>query len=205
MFDYFQVATPVVALAINVSGQMLAARTGPQEGLVRSVFIGFATGMLGLVGLGILGPFRPSGPWQDVVAIILVNTVTYVALSYCFFAFLGLGKTSIRIRLFGELRESGRGLTVDQILRLYDYRSILDLRLKRLISSKQVIKRDGRYFLGGSSLWFLATLVRCAKWLVLGKISQFDYTSRATLPEVDGCDLNGQPAGNRSPQTARLP
>jgi hypothetical protein len=183
MLDYYQAAISAIALTVNVAVQLLAARAHPQRGYLRSVFTGFGAGLIGLFALAGLAYYYQSTPWQDAAALLFVNTATYAALSYCFFAgFVNLGKTSLRIRLFRELQRSGCGLSMEQILSLYNHRRLIELRLERLLRSKQVVKRDGRYFLGGFLLWLIATAVRLAKLLVIGKDSEFSGAEEVGHP-----------------------
>jgi hypothetical protein len=185
MLDFFQVVVPGIALMINVIAQFTAALLRPRAGFVRSVLIGFAAGLISLWALGYLIHSYQSDPPPEEAAILLVNTATYIALAYCFFAFLNLGKTSVRIRIFSELQQSRHGLTAEEVLALYNYREIVELRLDRLLNSKQVTKRDGRYFLDGRLLWSLALAVRSVKRLLLGKISEFERGDAAPSPDTD--------------------
>jgi hypothetical protein len=170
MPGYFQVTIPLIALMMAVAVQLLVARTVPRWGLVRSFFVGFFAGLVALLALsGLAGSSPDAMPWQETAALLFVNTAIYTALAYCFLAFLSLGVTSIRIRIFSELQQSKHGLSLEELLSLYDYRRIVRLRLERLQRGKQVIVRDGRYFLGGNVLWCVATATQLARWVVMGK------------------------------------
>jgi hypothetical protein len=186
MLDYIQATVPVIALTLNVAVQLMVARACRQGGLVRSIAAGFGAGLAGLLALGACVAILQGGPWHDRAAILLVNVGAYVALSFCFFAFLNLGVTSIRIRLFSELLHSRHGLSMEQVLSLYDYRKIIELRLERLLKRGQVIKRDGRYFLDSFVLWSIAAVVRSAKILVIGKSSEFQGGAVAPLLGTGG-------------------
>jgi hypothetical protein len=194
MLDYCLVAVPVVGLAINAVAGLLAARARPGWGLLRCVAAGFAAGLVAVAVLGGVTHSRRGDPWQEAVTTLFVNLATYAALAYCFFAFINLGKTSIRIRIFDELRQSGAGLSGEELASLYDYHRIVELRLARLLNKGQVVKRDGRYFLGGFFLWFVALVVRTGKWVVMGKTSEFQGDAVAG-PE--GAD-EGEPERQRA-------
>jgi hypothetical protein len=185
VLDFLQVVVPVIALTINVIAQCAAALLRPRAGFVRSVLIGFGAGLISLWALSCLIQFYRSDAAPEVAAILFVNTATYIALAFCFFNFLNLGKTSVRIRIFSELQQCRDGLTTDEIVALYNYREIVNLRLDRLLNSKQVTKRDGRYFLDGRLLWYLALAVRSAKRLLLGKISEFERGGGESSPDTE--------------------
>jgi hypothetical protein len=56
-----------------------------------------------------------------------------------------------------------------QIQSLYDDRKIFELRMERLVNGRHVIRREGRYFLASSSLWFIAKVIDIGRALVIGK------------------------------------
>jgi hypothetical protein len=174
MLDYFQVAIAPIGLAINLAVQPLAARAFPRWGHLKLVFAGFSAGFLSVLVLGGFTHLYQEVPPAEMVAITLVNVITYVGFAFCFFAgFINPAKTSLRIRLFRELQQSKNGLSREQILVLYDHRRVIELRIERLLNSKQVVKRDGRYFLEGWFLRLAAAAVRSAKLVVIGKASEF--------------------------------
>jgi hypothetical protein len=175
MLDFFQAMIPVVALLTNVAAQLLAAQLKPWRRYLRSVLVGYGAGLASLLVLeGFVAWSYPDGPREELGAITLVNLVTYSALAYCFFAgFINPGITSLRVRLFRELQHSKDGLSMDQVLALYDPRRVIELRLDRLVSGKQIAKREGRYYLERSSLWALGALIGWAKKVVMGKASEF--------------------------------
>jgi hypothetical protein len=180
MIDYFLVAIPIIALAVNMIVQLLTARTFPQWGYLMFALAGLGAGFISLFALGGLAHFYQNAPWQETAAIMLVNLATYVALAFCFFfGFVNPGKTSIRVRLFRELEHCESGLSIEQILALYNQRRIIELRLERLLTSKQVIKREGRYYLNGFSLWFISQVIHFTKKVVTGKESEFSRSQRA--------------------------
>ena len=77
--------------------------------------------------------------------------LTYLSLAYFYvFGFYNLGESARRIRLLIELRSAGdRGMTLDEILAVYNARMIVEARLQRLLSGGQVVEREGRYFFSG--------------------------------------------------------
>jgi hypothetical protein len=193
--DYLQVTIPVAALIINAVVQLLSARAWLRWGFVRSAGAGFVAGLVGLLALdGLAHFFYRRDPWQEAVATLLVNMGTYVALAYCFIAgFVNLGKTSLRIRIFSELYYSKFGLSMEQLLSLYNSRVIVELRLDRLLNNNQVVERDDRYFLNGALLWFVAVVIRSAKMLVLGKTGGVQPGKRGRAQPRELTSLPGLP------------
>jgi hypothetical protein len=169
MLDYLQVATPLLALGVTTLVQLLVARARPRRGLIQSFFAGFGAGLASLLALCGWLALRQGTPWYEAAANTVVNVATFMALTFCFLSFLNLGNTSIRIRIFRELQQSGSGLSIEHLRSLYDYNQIMEIRLNRLLGSKEVIERDGRYFLVGHALRCIAWVTYATRRVVLGK------------------------------------
>ncbi len=183
--DFVRPAIPVTALVVNMAVQLLAARARRHPGLLPSVLAGFVAGLVATCGLEI-GLWNWQGiPWSQAAPFLVVNVGTYAALSYCFFGFLNLGETSLRIRIFNELRQTPAGLSEEEMSARYNYRRMMEVRLERLVRGHQVVEREGRYFLEGRALRGIAALVRAAKLVVVGKASEFEPDKGATRAAAD--------------------
>jgi hypothetical protein len=169
VLDYIQVAIPILALVVNMMVQISLARTRAHGGYLQSLVVGFGTGFVCLLALTGLSYCYASVSWQECTAILIVNMGIYGALAFCYFAFVNLNKTSLRIRLFRELQRSPDGLSMEQIQALYDDRKIFELRMERLLHSQHVIRREGRYFLASYSLWLIGKIIDTGKGLVIGQ------------------------------------
>jgi hypothetical protein len=84
-------------------------------------------------------------------------------------------------------------LSRDELSSLYNNRNIIRLRLDRLLDSKQIVKRDGRFFIGGWLLRSIAFIVRSGKILVIGKSSEFSLNEEC----VGQTESVGSPGGAR--------
>jgi hypothetical protein len=184
VLDTCEVAVPLAAAAVNVLVQLLAARVRPRWGYLRFIGAGFAAGLLSLLALEAVLHVHREGAWQETAAVLAVNVLTYCAMAFCFFAgFVNPAVTSLRVRLFRELQKSADGLAMETITALYDHRRLIALRIDRLVGGGQVVQRDGRYVLEGSTLWFICKVVFVAKRVVLGKASEF---APEPAPREDG-------------------
>lgn len=166
--DLLHALMPVAGLGVNVLCQVACFRLVPRLGLLKSIVIGFAVGMIGtaaadaLVGAGL------------VAAGLLTNIIIYAALGYCYFHFVNLGETARRIRVLRELHEAEDGLTLTDLLARYGADQIVSARLARLLASGQIVLRDGRYFIGRRTVLLMARSIVALKGLVLGRRSEFD-------------------------------
>lgn len=173
--SYLEVLSPVIGLVINVLFQVLGFRYIANIGLLKSIFLGFAVGLFSVITLEAYGFFTMAKSTQDFIALIIVNLVTYSALGYCYFHFLNLGETARRIRIVRELYDSEGGLSLEGILERYSARDIVQKRFERLLNNRQIIEKDGRYYIGNPVMLMMANIMVAMKLLFLGKESEFDF------------------------------
>ncbi|HMG03894.1 MAG TPA: hypothetical protein VK581_00450 [Chthoniobacterales bacterium] len=170
---WWPVIAPVVALAINVLGQILIFRLQRSHHFLRSVALGL---LLGGAALMIAQCFYPPGsnPTEAWTKALLVNLPTYVALSYCFFNFAHLGQASIRVRIYAMVIARPGGVSVSEIAQEYNETSLMAMRLQRLVESGDLTLRGGRYRLGRKRFVPIAHTIFWMKRLILGKLSEFE-------------------------------
>lgn len=169
---YASLLIPLVALAVNVFAQVLLLRARRTDFLL-SIIEGCIIGGVALLILNTLliewvVPFR-----EGLIRFLLVNLPTYAALSYCYFGVVGLGETSIRIRIYAEIAATSAGMSNTDIERLYSEGAFAGMRLRRLLESGDIIEQDGRYFVGKNKLVHAATIMFAAKQFLLGTKSEF--------------------------------
>jgi len=173
-WHYCSLLSPIIALGVNFITQVMLARARKGAQFMRSIIEGC---LAGAVALAVLEAFLLVwwGVSADTVAFsLLVNAPTYAALSVCYFGMSNLGQTAIRVRIYAELLASPGGMSAEEIERRYDKETFVAVRLRRLIEGRDIIEKDGQYFLVRKRLVFAANLMVAAKLLLLGRKSQFD-------------------------------
>jgi len=172
--NWFQIFIPLLAFILNVIAQIFLSRISENIGLLKSIIYAFGTGfcvvILGEIYMGVYYSVQNSG----IVSIAISNIIIYSALGYCYFHFLNLGETARRIRILRELYESEDGLSMDEILKRYNAREIVQRRAGRLIKSGQIMVKNGKYYIGTPALLIMAKIIVAMKLLFLGKESEFD-------------------------------
>ena len=141
---------------------------------MRSIYLGFLAGSLGLALLEGLYFLAVPQSLADGLARLALNVATYGALGYGYFIFITLGETGRRIRIVRELYAAGRPLTREEILERYDAEGIVSVRIDRLLGTGQIVFRDGRYYLQKRTVLTMARMIVLLKLLVLGKRSEFE-------------------------------
>jgi len=85
-----------------------------------------------------------------------------------------MGETARRIRLLRELYGAADGLTKEEILKRYNAKEIVNLRVSRLLKSGQIVLSEGRYYIKNPLMAFISKLIYFLKFIVLGKQGQQD-------------------------------
>jgi hypothetical protein len=166
--------SPIAALAINMAVQIVGFRLRRGSHFFRSVMEGFFLGALALLiieSLLIIGDETRS---DGVTMALLVNLPTYLALSYCYYSFVQLGQTSIRLRMYSEIASRAAGVTIAEMEREYDESALTDMRVQRLIESGDILEKEGRYFIGRRRLLLVVHIIFAAKHILLGKKSEVE-------------------------------
>lgn len=171
---YAPLAAVVVALAVNVLAQIALVRLARGAHFLRSAAGGFGLGLLALAALEAWLILRLPGAGETWGKVLFVSVPTYFGLSYCFFNFINLGQSSIRIRLYSEIAEAPEGVSVEQMTREYNEDALMRARLQRLTESGDIVERDGRYFVGRRRLVPVAAVIFGLKAFILGKTSEFE-------------------------------
>lgn len=173
----FEAFLPVIGLLINVLIQVVIYRAVPRIGLLRSIFIGFGSGLVSIIAIEIVVNVKDKV--LDIVGILATVVITYSALGYCYFHFLNLGETARRIRIIRELSDSQEGLSIEDILKRYNAQDIVQKRIQRLLKSEQIVEDGDRYYIKKPVLLIMARIIQAMKVIFLGRKSEFDSQRKA--------------------------
>jgi hypothetical protein len=108
------------------------------------------------------------------LGILFANLMTFIALGYGYFHFVNLGETARRIRLLREIYSEPNGITKTELVRRYNGKTMLELRLNRLLSKGQIIACGDRYFIQSRLMLIITQIMVTLKWIIIGKKSEFD-------------------------------
>jgi len=169
-------AIPVLGLTVNVLSQVALLRLAGGKGFMKTIALGFFLGGLWTLAAYPLwlwfqkGTFVADSFWEWAFLI----APTYAGLGYGYANFANLGNSSIRIRLYEELRLAPAGLPLEEIRRNYNEAAILKTRLQRLQESGDLVQKDSRWKVARKRFVVLGGVIFFAKQLVLQKRSEFD-------------------------------
>ena len=155
MASWLVLASPVFALGINCAVYLVLRRAFGAH-IAVSILGGLGLGLAGMVGFALdsLG-YTDIDPIESLVCQI----GTYLALSFCFWTFLNLNLTSLRIRVMRQLLQAGGTTAVSELLASYSDAERLQRRLVRLSNGGQIELIDGKWFLCSSLVLIVARCI----------------------------------------------
>lgn len=151
--------SPILGLCINVIVQILLNITTKMS-LLRTVLLGFFCGQTAFMFIAL--------PELKISWFIVAN-IAYIAASFCYFGFVNLSATSLRIRILEELSEAGGRLSVTKLLERYGGQAVFAARIQRLLQSKLLILRGNSLHVGKKYPLYAAKLLDALRSLILGR------------------------------------
>jgi hypothetical protein len=115
-----------------------------------------------------------AGQTDDRLPLAVLSVLSSIALSYCYFTFVNLTATSLRIRLLRLLvNDSELGRQPERLLQGYSVADIVDVRMSRLQSWGHAKPNGDRLVMSQKPLFYwLGKIVRFARF-VLGVKNEF--------------------------------
>ena len=165
---------PILGLLVNTLVQILVYRLIKSVGLLKSVVLGFVIGFATVMACAVAWYQAAMPDVMELMGQSALNLLAYVALGYCYFHFINLGETARRIRILREIQESKNGLTLEGILERYNALSIINVRLQRMISNKQIVLQEGHYYIGNPVMLYMAKTLIFLKWILLRRRSELE-------------------------------
>jgi hypothetical protein len=160
----------LLSFAVFLLVQVITFRWVRPEYLLRSLLICVAAiGLLPLAMTAVLfhmEVIEASVPvW--VCAGLLASAINALLCFVYVLCVFGPYETSVRMRLVREL-EQGRQMTLEQLLKRYNSQTIVDVRLRRLVGSGDIVETQGLYHCGRKGNFFfvfdaIASILK--KWI----------------------------------------
>jgi len=166
----YLLVAPLTGLICNAVAQMLLSHALHGRRLGLSITLSALCGIGVAMALTFIALGFPMLPATEKAALMAMNLIIAFALAFCYWAFLNLNITSLRIRLLKELlRAEGRALPRSQLLSTYQGTEVLERRLARLQAMGQIKDQDGSYRMANRKLIWLARAVDAARKIILPK------------------------------------
>jgi hypothetical protein len=156
------VIAAATGLLVTVGTHIASLRL--RMGLLRAYLICF---MCGLLATAAVAGNIATSTWPLLTAIILFGSWWIV-----FYAFVGSAETSLRVRILREIIAANGVLPKQELLKQYNDRFLIRIRLARLMDSGALIKCGDRLVVKSIPLRFLARTCRFWKYVVFGRYSE---------------------------------
>lgn len=154
-------------MGVHVFIQLGLYRYSREAGLLKSLVYGFFLGFGTVITIEGFYFITVCHQISEIIVNLFLNVTSFGALSYCYFHFINLGETARRIRIIRELLESPDGLYLSELYERYNSSDIIDIRIQRMLSNKQIVQRDGRYHVGKPILLIIAKFIVIMKIILL--------------------------------------
>ncbi len=164
LLQWLLTLSPIIALMINVVSQIISVHLTQRIGM--SILIGL---LLGLIENTLFCHFlfiTDSSLFS--IDNWCVSILTYLALSFCYWAFLNLNITSLRIRIARELLLEKNGiLTTKILLQRYSPQEFINRRIQRLETTGQIKDQDGKWILLSKKLLLFVIVSTALRKLII--------------------------------------
>ena len=147
---------PLTGLMGNALLQIILGRLVLVGAHLRTQFLSFGFGTLVTVVILVELLWQSRFAPTDRVGYLMLYVITYACLGFCFFNMINANVSSLRVRLIREyLSHDPVPLPDVEILRRYPARQILETRLARLESGRQIYVSAGRYYVRRGIVTFI--------------------------------------------------
>ena len=96
------------------------------------------------------------------------NLIIYLLLSFFYFAILSTSKTSIRLRLLYEINKNNGLLEKSDLIKKYNSKEIINIRLNRMLQNKQIELSHQRLFPKLSITLLIGIILDLVKLILFG-------------------------------------
>jgi hypothetical protein len=167
--SFANLAVLSISAIIAAGAHVLLQRIRPAMTIYTAVLAG---AVAGLIALGLISSAALSLGFK-VLDGVPANVVAYFCFCYVYFQFNQMGETARRVRLLCELNAAAQPLTYQEILSRYGAREVLDRRIGRLISARQIRCVDGICTVADRSVYVMARVIQIAHWILFRRTRVF--------------------------------
>ena len=142
--------------------------------MIISVF-GFLIGFIFILLINFIILFTPNELKYNIIVYCILNLLTYAFFSLCYFTFVNISVSALRIRLLNELNETeSQGITLTEILTRYNSSEIIDRRISKLQGNKQIKNFNQRYYSKKSITLFMVFIKEYLSLVMFKKKSRLN-------------------------------
>ena len=160
----FMIMAPVMGQLINTIMHITWSQVTKGKSHLSSIVLSFLAGELIQILFTCDTLYRCSASTQDWVGALALNSMTTLGFGYCYFTFVNLLKTSLRIRVLDELQANRKmGMTEFELSKIYDAKDVASMRIFRLESWGQIKRHGDKLYPVHGGFYLLALVLRWLK------------------------------------------
>ncbi len=163
------VLAPLLGLVCTVAVHFLLAWLTGGRRAYGCVLRGFVGGGLATLAVSVIALWKMNSSAGEWLALLPFNLVIFAALGFGYINFVGLSIASLRIRVVQEILAHPHGLSRETLLERYNPHVLIDNRITRLTTGRQLVEKDGRFYNERSGVLWIARLMNLLKLVVLGR------------------------------------
>jgi hypothetical protein len=130
---------PIIGQIVNTAFHVIWNHATKTRGHLGPIILCFLVGWFAQILLTSSALFQCNASTNDWVGAFTLNLASTIGFGYCYFTFVNLLKTSLRIRILAEMQQNAnQGMTEIVLRRLYDDKEVTTLRIIRLQKWRQV-------------------------------------------------------------------
>jgi len=159
---------PLLGLASYCLSHVLVSRKVRNRGYYYPLLVGCVCGLAATLAISAAALALMPETVPDCVALLGMNLVAYLALSFGYFNFINLNIASLRIRMVQELAESGGEMPVEALMGLYNTEEVVAVRIDRLVRGGHLAERQGRFYCGKRRFLLVGRIFDFLRLVILG-------------------------------------
>lgn len=165
--DALLLAAPALGTVANIIFQFTLYRAS-RGALLMSIVVGLGAGAAVTIVVIIFALFQAPTEIFDGVALTVSVFFIYGGAGLAYFCLINLGETSLRIRMLQLILDSPNGLTVPEILAIYNDETLVAVRLQRMAEYRRAVLIDGVFYPRRSLLFAASWASELLKRLLYG-------------------------------------
>lgn len=172
---------PLIALLANAISHIIFFRLTGGRSLMTSGIKALLAGLCLLLITDLWLANKAQPDLNSLPQILLVHFPIYFALSYCYYNFAQLGQTSLRVNLLRILLTRPDGIPVASLIKEHGDQQAIPLRVKRLVTTGDLIHKEGVLTVGRSRLVRTGQILFGLKRFLLRKNFDFKAISKSSI------------------------
>jgi hypothetical protein len=171
--ELIQLLAAPICVIVNMLIQINYARWKDGKSYLKSVAVGFITGIILLTAVELYLIFLQDADSLNGLFLSMTNLIIYSLISLGYFSFINVAVSAIRVRILSELSENPAGMMENKIYDIYNSKEIVDKRLGKLCNGGQISFDGKKYYPKISLTLIMFIILESIRFIVISKQIRF--------------------------------